>query len=99
MGRHRPKGVAAYPIVFAAGIIVVVTLLAIAGTLYARRDASPTDTADSRCASTVRVVTASSFAPVLEYLMPSLAAGPDCLRVNMDIVDGRAASARAAQLG
>jgi hypothetical protein len=99
MGRHRPKGTTAYPVVFAAGIIVVVTLLAIAGVVYARRDGSPTETADSRCASTVRVVTASSFAPVLEYLMPSLATGPDCLRINMDIVDGRAASARAAQLG
>jgi hypothetical protein len=98
MGRHRPKGSTAYPIIVAAGVIAVVTLLAIAATVYARRDANPTETADARCNQTVRVVTASSFAPVLEYLMPALATGDNCLRVNLDIVDGRAAPARAAQL-
>ena len=98
MGRHRPKGATAYPIIVAAGVIVVVTLLAIATTVYARRDATPTETADAKCNQTVRVVTASSFAPALEYLMPALATGDNCLRVNLDIVDGRAAPARAAQL-
>jgi hypothetical protein len=98
MGRHSPKSSTAYPIIVAAGVIVVVMLLAIAATVYARRDATPTETADSRCNQTVRVVTASSFAPVLEYLMPALATGDNCLRVNIDIVDGRAAPARAAQL-
>jgi Bacterial extracellular solute-binding protein/von Willebrand factor type A domain len=98
MGRHRPKGATAFPIIFATGVILVIALLAIAGTVYVRRDGSPTEAADSRCDSTVRVVTASSFAPVLEYLMPALATGDNCLRINMDIVDGRAAPARAAQL-
>jgi hypothetical protein len=99
MGRHRPRSATAFPIVFSAGVIAVVTLLAIAGTIYARRDGSPTETSEARCGSTVRVVTATSFAPVLEYLMPALATGDNCLRVNLDIVDGRAAPARAAQLG
>ena len=99
MGRHSPNRVTAFPIIFTAGVILVVTLLAIAGTVYARRDGAPTETSDARCGSTVRVVTAASFAPVLEHLMPALATGENCLWVNVDIVDGRAAPARAAQLG
>ena len=99
MGRHSPKRVTAFPILFTAGVILVVTLLAIAGTVYARRGGAPTETADTRCPTTIRVVTAASFAPVLEYLMPGLATGENCLRINLDIVDGRAAPARAAQLG
>src|SRR4029450_9288551 len=95
---HRPKGATAYPIIVASGVIVVVTLLAIATTVYARRAASPTETADATGNQTVGVVTSSSFAPVLEYLMPARASGDNCLRVNLDIVDGRAAPARAAQL-
>lgn len=98
MGRHRPNGGTAFPLLFATGVIAVVTLLAVAGTLYARRDSSASTASGSRCDATVRVVTASSFAPVLEYLTPALGSGDDCLRVNLDIVDGRAAAARAAQV-
>jgi hypothetical protein len=98
MGRHRPNSVTAFPVIFTAGVIAVVAALAIAGTLYARREAPTTETAGDRCGTTVRVVTAASFAPVLKYLGEGLNSAGSCLRINIDIVDGRSAPARAAQL-
>jgi hypothetical protein len=44
--------------------------------------------------STLRVTTASSFAPVLADLAPALRRGPDCVRLAVTAVDGRAAAQR-----
>lgn len=97
MGRHRPKRVPGAPVVFTAGAIAVIIAVTVVAALYAR-SGPPVDTASSRCAASVRVVTAASFAPVLDYLRPALSAGDNCLDVTVDVVDGRAAPARAAQL-
>jgi hypothetical protein len=96
MGRHRPH-VTAFPLLVTLGVAVLVAALVAAGAVYARRDATPTGNTGGRCSATVRVVTASSFAPVLEQLAPDLAAGEECVRVEVDVVDGRAAAARVAQ--
>src|SRR5215211_1535745 len=49
------------------------------------------------CANRLRVVTAASFAPVLTALEPALGKGGDCVRLDVDLVEGRAAAGRAAQ--
>ena len=98
MGRHRPKRFMSASVLGTLGAIVLITALAVAATVYARRG-TPAGTADGGCATDVRVVAAASFAPVIEYLMPALKeAGDDCLDVTLDVVDGRAAPSRAAQL-
>jgi hypothetical protein len=53
----------------------------------------------SPCTTPLQVVTAASFAPVLTGLAPALATGPDCVRLEVTVADGRAASDRAAVLG
>ena len=54
--------------------------------------------ADSVC-PTLRVVTARTFAPVLDAVAPAVAKGPACARVAVTVADGRGAGARAAALG
>lgn len=98
MGRHRLRRVVAAPVIATVGAIAIIAAVTVAAAVYAR-NGTPVDTATSRCTTTVRVVTAASFAPVIEYLKPALEAGDDCLSVDVDVVDGRAAPARAAQLG
>jgi hypothetical protein len=44
------------------------------------------------------VVTSSSFAPVVNQVAPSLADGPDCVRVDVGILDGRVAAERIGQV-
>ncbi|MFG1609552.1 VWA domain-containing protein [Actinoplanes sp. NPDC049265] len=51
------------------------------------------------CANPVRVVTASSFAPVLNALRPQLDNGDACVRVELTVADGRAAIAKAEEVG
>lgn len=64
-------------------------------TAYGARPA-PVD-ADSAC-PTLRVVTAATFAPVLDAVAPALARGPACAHVAVTIADGRGADARAAAI-
>jgi Bacterial extracellular solute-binding protein/von Willebrand factor type A domain len=47
---------------------------------------------------TLRVVTASSFAPVLDAVAPAVSGGPACTHVAVTVADGRGAAARAAAL-
>ena len=47
----------------------------------------------------MRVVTAASFAPVLTGVAPALAQGPDCVRLEVTVADGRTAAARVAEVG
>ncbi|GLY97578.1 VWA domain-containing protein [Actinoplanes sp. NBRC 103695] len=51
------------------------------------------------CATPVRVVAASSFAPVLNALRSSLDEGAECVRVEVTVADGRDAIAKAEQVG
>ncbi|MBD0292905.1 MAG: substrate-binding domain-containing protein, partial [Jiangellaceae bacterium] len=83
----------------AAGLVVA--LLAVSGVAAyalsrdpsadrtAARESEPTTTP---CTNTLQVVTATSFAPVLAELAPTLAAaGDDCVSLQVDVRDGRTA--------
>jgi len=60
----------------------------------ARPRATPTP-----CEATLHIVTARSFAPVLEHLAPTLESGDDCVHAEVDVIDGRAAAEGLADLG
>lgn len=51
------------------------------------------------CATTLRVVTAMSYAPVLEAVAPTLETGEDCAAVDVEVIDGREAAARVTETG
>src|SRR4051794_24505236 len=83
---------------------ILVTALVVA-TVYVVRDrgdrsrprggATP---AASPCARTVRILTAASFAPVFDALRSELNRGADCVHVDAQVLDGRAAAARVGQV-
>jgi hypothetical protein len=62
-------------------------------------DARPGSPAAARCDASLHVVTAASFEPVLRDLAPQLESGENCVRLRVDVADGRGASARVAELG
>jgi von Willebrand factor type A domain/Bacterial extracellular solute-binding protein len=91
MGKHVARGSASGALIFALATIGVAALV-ITTVLYVRirdeprRAAPPTPT----CARTVRVVTASSFAPVLDALNVQLRGDDDrCVDLTVDVADGR----------
>ncbi|HEX6756726.1 MAG TPA: substrate-binding domain-containing protein [Mycobacteriales bacterium] len=84
------------------GVVGVLAAASTAVAVVRAREAAPTTPPPSTaalgaCARTVRVVTASSFAPVLERLAPALSSGADCLGLETSVVDGRPAAARVAE--
>jgi len=96
MGQHSTPHSAPNRIVGpVVAALVVVILLAWALVAVLKPD-SVRPAAAAPCASsmTLRITTSSSFAPVLADLAPKLARGPDCLRLEVGVVDGRAASGR-----
>jgi Ca-activated chloride channel homolog len=99
MGRHRLPSSAATWIV-ATSLVVALTVFMALAVYFARPrgnlDLTP-NAADGGCARTVRVVTSSSFAPVLANLEPGLDDGDDCVRLNIDVADGQAAAQRLTQ--
>jgi hypothetical protein len=98
MTRHRRRSTLGVPATFAA--IAGVAGIAALVTLQVRSDdtASPR-AANSACQSTLQIVTARSFAPVLTTLVPTLAADRDCVRLDVVVADGRAAIDRMTELG
>ena len=76
-----------------AGIAALVMLQSRSG------DADSPRAANSACESTLQIVTARSFAPVLTTLAPKLAADRDCVRLDVVVADGQAAIDRMAELG
>jgi hypothetical protein len=97
MGRHRfPHNVTTWIVAFA---VVVALTAAMITTVYLARagGARPGVSADGGCPNALRVVTASSFAPVLAAVGPELGRGDNCVRLDVESADGRAAAARAAQ--
>ena len=88
--------------------IAVIALVAVAATAgivaLAQGDSGPTaETTGSapettECETTLRIVTARSFAPVLTELAPSLGTGDNCANLEVEVVDGRAAPAQVAEL-
>ena len=87
--------------------IAVIALIAVAATAgivaLAQGDSGGTaETTGSApettgCETTLRIVTARSFAPVLTELAPSLGAGDNCANLEVEVVDGRAAPAQVAE--
>jgi hypothetical protein len=92
--RHRARKRGS--ILLVAGILLAVLTVAAGAVALAQRN--PFDDKTAACATTMRVVTASSFAPVLRTLAPSLETGDDCAHLEIDIVDGRAAAGQVAEL-
>jgi hypothetical protein len=90
------------PVLWIAASVAVVVAVVGAGVVLSDRgrstaSGSPALLAASTCDRTLRVVTASSFAPVLAALQPALAAGKDCIALDTVVVDGRAAEDRVAE--
>ena len=81
--------------------LAVLGVLATASTAVAvvARDSSepPAAAPMSTCDRVLRVVTATSFAPVLEKVGSTLDSGPDCVRLDTVVVDGREAAGRVAE--
>ena len=60
----------------------------------------PTEPADPvvvNTCTTLRVVTATSFEPVLSELAPVLSQGNDCVRLDVEVADGQSAELRVAE--
>jgi hypothetical protein len=96
MAKHRAGSAihrwAAVSILAATAVIVAVVLTAVR---HSPADI-PSDAARLSCGRSLRVVTASSFAPVLTALTPVLERDADCVRIEMTVADGRAAVGQAA---
>jgi hypothetical protein len=103
MGRHSSGARLRRPVLWIAAAVVVVAVV-LAGVLVSDRgptrstaSGSPALLAASTCDRTLRVVTASSFAPVLAAVQPALASGKDCVALDTVVVDGRSAADRVAE--
>jgi Mg-chelatase subunit ChlD len=77
-----------------AGIVLAGVLAVVVGS----SSDSPVALAGASCDRPLRVVTASSFAPVLAAVTAGAGADDDCLQLEVTTADGRAAEKRAAEL-
>jgi hypothetical protein len=100
MAKHRAGSAThrwVWPVVAVLGLAGIV----LAGVLAAVTD-SPSGDADAvpraSCERPVRVVTASSFAPVLAAMTAELNQSDECLRLDVTTADGRAAVKRVAEV-
>lgn len=99
MARHRAGLGPEKWILPALGVFAVLGLL-LAGILAVVVDSSSNRTeqvAGSSCTGPIRVVTASSFAPVLDGIATELDHGPNCVRMDVATADGRKAVQRVAE--
>jgi hypothetical protein len=99
MAKHRAGKGADRWILPAAGIIAAVGL--IIGVAVTRIDDSPQRAGNAAalgCDRPLRVVAASSFAPVLQAMAGEMAKGDDCVRVDVTAADGRSGIKRATEL-
>lgn len=82
----------------AVAVLVVVLTASIVVALVAIRSSEETPGAAApSCARTLRVVTSSSFAPVLAELEAGLDRDGDCVALDTVVVDGREAAGRVAE--
>jgi hypothetical protein len=98
MAKHRAgagihRWVAAIVGVLAVSVLIVAAVLV---ALWDSRSGRPDEAASSSCSRTLRVVTATSFAPVLSAIAPVLDRDADCVRLEVTTADGRAAVQRVA---
>jgi hypothetical protein len=95
MGRHRfPHGTTIWIVAFT---LVAALTAAMIATVYRARAGGNGSSAGGGCTRVLRVVTASSFVPVLTALSPELDRGDNGVRLDVEAANGRAAAARAAQ--
>jgi hypothetical protein len=98
MAKHR-AGAGIHRWVAAIVGVLAVSVLIVAGVLVAiwdSRSGRPDQAASASCLRTLRVVTATSFAPVLAAVAPVLERDADCVRLEVTTADGRAAVQRVA---
>jgi Bacterial extracellular solute-binding protein/von Willebrand factor type A domain len=98
MAKHR-AGAGIHRWVAAIVGVVAVSVLIVAAVLIAiwdGRSGQPDEAASTSCARTLRVVTATSFAPVLSAVAPVLDRDADCVHLEVTTADGRAAVQRVA---
>jgi Bacterial extracellular solute-binding protein/von Willebrand factor type A domain len=98
MGRHTRPGRTGRPV---TGVVALVgaLFLGVVGTVTVV--ASRSDRAVSApppCPTTLRVVAAASYAPILDRIAPAVAEGSDCARLEVTVADGRGATTRVAEL-
>jgi hypothetical protein len=99
MAKHRAGRGADRWILLGIGVLAGLGL--IVGVGLTRIDGSPQragNAAELGCDRPVRVVTASSFAPVLQAMAGELAKGDNCVRLDVTAADGRSGIKRAAEL-
>jgi hypothetical protein len=104
MGKHR-SGRARRPLLWGTAVVLVAAAAGSVAMVVSQRDSGPPDAgasssallAESTCDRTLKVVTASSFAKVLNTLKPALATGPHCVALDTAVVDGRNAAERVAE--
>jgi hypothetical protein len=102
MSRHRSTSQhtarTVVTVVIAVAAVVTVAALLLRNPSGSSADETTAQTAE-QCESSLHVVTASSFAPVLDGLASDLAAGDPCVALEVDVVDGRSAADQVAELG
>jgi Ca-activated chloride channel homolog len=97
MSRHRRQASRWIPVALVAAALVIattVTLVLRGSGDESTRSVEPT----AQCPASLRIVAASSFAPVLTELAPTLESGDDCVHLEVNVADGRAAPQRVADL-
>jgi hypothetical protein len=98
MARHlRQTGVPALTPMTVWGPLLVVGVAALVAAVAMTTRSDRTVAVAQSCPTALRVVTAASYAPVLAGVAPALAQGPDCVRVEVTVADGRAATKRVAE--
>jgi hypothetical protein len=99
MGQHSAR---AYrtprPVVALTLALVPVTAAFMIVMALRSPDTAVSDRAATPCSTILRVVTATSFAPVLQALGPTLNQNEDCVRLEVSVADGRTAAARVVEL-
>lgn len=97
MGRHASprRGIQWLTALFVAvGVAIALTLVAFLAQAESKplaAKSTPPAGACSQTSATLRVTTSTSFAPVLAAVTPALAAGKDCIHLEVATVDGRPA--------
>ncbi len=97
MGKHQVSRQVGGKI-FGAVVTAALAVLVLASAAYVRvNERRPPDIANLPCGRSVHVMTATSFAPVLNAVSLALARGTGCVRVDVEVADGRPAAEDAAQ--
>src|SRR5262245_7697566 len=100
MSRHRRQASHWIPVALGVAVLVVGTTTVVAALALRGSGDESTQSAQptAQCPASLRIVTASSYAPVLADLAPTLESGDDCVHLDVHAADGRGAPQRVADL-